>query len=129
MEIKKAHCFFEQSGVFKNAFKPYGIDAEDYDIQNNFGETDNVIDLFAEIEKGYDGKPSIFDRIEKYSIVFELTFNSEHVITGEAWNTMICYQYTSTIRLPICTHRTINEKCPIFSRLKSIYCVQIGSST
>lgn len=69
MKIKKAHCFFEQSGTFKNAFKHYGIDAEDYDIQNNFDETDNVIDLFAEIEKGYDGKPSIFDRIEKDDLI------------------------------------------------------------
>jgi hypothetical protein len=69
MTIKKAHCFFEQSGTFKNAFKHYGIDAEDYDIQNNFGETDNVVDLFAEIEKGYDGKPSIFDRIEKDDLI------------------------------------------------------------
>ena len=69
MTIKKAHCFFEQSGTFKNAFKHYGIDAEDYDIQNNFGETDNVIDLFAEIEKGYNSKPSIFDRIEKDDLI------------------------------------------------------------
>jgi hypothetical protein len=69
MTIKKAHCFFEQSGTFKNAFKHYGIDAEDYDIQNNFGETENVVDLFAEIEKGYDGKPSIFDRIEKDDLI------------------------------------------------------------
>jgi hypothetical protein len=69
MTIKKAHCFFEQSGTFKNAFKHYGIDAEDYDIQNNFGETDNVIDLFAEIEKGYEGKPSIFDRIKKDDLI------------------------------------------------------------
>lgn len=69
MKIKKAHCFFEQSGTFKNSFKHYGIDAEDYDIQNNFGETDNVIDLFAEIEKGYDGKPSVFDRIEKDDLI------------------------------------------------------------
>lgn len=67
--IKKAHCFFEQSGTFKNAFKYYGIDAEDYDIQNNFGETDNVIDLFAEIKKGYDGKPSVFDRIENDDLI------------------------------------------------------------
>jgi hypothetical protein len=65
----KVHCFFEQSGTFKHAFKHYGIDAEDYDIQNNFGETDNVVDLFAEIEKGYDGKPSIFDRIEKDDLI------------------------------------------------------------
>ena len=53
IELKKVHCFFEQSGTFKNEFKKLGYDAEDYDIQNNFGETDYVIDLFAEIEKEY----------------------------------------------------------------------------
>lgn len=53
--INKAHCFFEQSGTFKNEFIKLGIPAEDYDIQNNFGETDHVVDLFAEIEKAYDG--------------------------------------------------------------------------
>ena len=30
----KVHCFFEQSGTFKNEFKKLGIPAEDYDIQN-----------------------------------------------------------------------------------------------
>ena len=56
MTIKgKVHCFFEQSGTFKRAFAEFGIPAEDYDIQNNFGETDHVIDLFAEIEKAYGG--------------------------------------------------------------------------
>lgn len=56
MDIKgKIHCFFEQSGTFKNEFKKLGFEAEDYDIQNEFGETDNVIDLFAEIEKCYTG--------------------------------------------------------------------------
>ena len=54
MEITgKVHCFFEQSGTFKNEFIKLGIPAEDYDIQNNLGQTDHVIDLFAEIEKGY----------------------------------------------------------------------------
>lgn len=56
MEIKgKAHCLFEQSGTFKNEFKKLGIPAYDYDLQNNFGETDYVIDLFGEIEKAYEG--------------------------------------------------------------------------
>ena len=59
----KVHCFFEQSGTFKNEFIKLGIPAEDYDIQNNFGETDHVIDLFAEIEKAYEGGVSIFDSI------------------------------------------------------------------
>lgn len=56
MEINgKVHCLFEQSGTFKNEFIKLGIPAEDYDIQNNFGQTDHVIDLFAEIEKAYGG--------------------------------------------------------------------------
>lgn len=43
MEIKgKVHLFFEQSGTFKNTFRQLGINAEDYDIQNNFGETDHI---------------------------------------------------------------------------------------
>lgn len=46
---------FEQSGTFKNEFKKLGYDAVDLDIQNNFGETDHQIDLFAEIEKAYQG--------------------------------------------------------------------------
>lgn len=65
MEIKgKVHCFFEQSGTFKREFIKLGIPAEDYDIQNNFGETDHTDDLFAEIEKAFDDKPSVFDTID-----------------------------------------------------------------
>lgn len=64
MEITgKVHCFFEQSGTFKNEFIKLGIPAEDYDIQNNFGRTDHQIDLFQAIEDAYDGKPSLFDNI------------------------------------------------------------------
>lgn len=57
------HCFFEQSGTFKNEFKKLGFNAIDYDIQNEFNETDNVIDLFKEIEKAYINQVSIFDSI------------------------------------------------------------------
>lgn len=65
MEINgKVHCFFEQSGTFKNEFIKLGIPAEDYDIQNNFGETDHVVDLFKAIEDAYDGRPSLFDQIK-----------------------------------------------------------------
>lgn len=60
----KVHCFFEQSGTFKNEFKKLGIDAYDYDIQNNFSQTDYVIDLFSEIERAYDHKPSVYDNID-----------------------------------------------------------------
>lgn len=70
MEITgKVHCFFEQSGTFKNEFIKLGIPAEDYDVRNNFGETDHVIDLFSEIEAAYDGKPSIFDNIKGEDLI------------------------------------------------------------
>lgn len=64
-----AHCLFEQSGTFKNEFKKLGYEAYDYDIQNEFGETDYVIDLFAEIEGGYQGKSSIFDNISQDDLI------------------------------------------------------------
>lgn len=55
MEISgKVHCLFEQSGTFKNQFIEMGIPAIDYDIQNVFGQTDCVIDLFEEIVHTYN---------------------------------------------------------------------------
>lgn len=78
MEIKgKVHCFFEQSGTFKNEFIKLGILAEDYDIQNNFGQTDHDDDLFQAIEDAYDGKPSLFDSITPDDLImafFPCTF-------------------------------------------------------
>lgn len=64
MKEKIFHCFFEQSGTFKNEFKKLGYKAIDYDIQNEFGETDNIIDLFLEIDKAFINQPSIFDNIK-----------------------------------------------------------------
>lgn len=70
MKINNVYCLFEQSGTFKNEFKKFGINAEDYDILDEFGETDHNIDLFSEIEKGYKGEPSIFDNIGETDLVF-----------------------------------------------------------
>ena len=70
MEINgKVHCFFEQSGTFKNEFIKLGIPAEDYDIQNNFGQTDHVVDLFENIQNAYDGRVSVFDNITKDDLI------------------------------------------------------------
>lgn len=63
------HCFFEQSGTFKNEFKKLGYEAYDYDILNEFNETDYVIDLFSEIGWAYDGKPSVFDKISQDDLI------------------------------------------------------------
>lgn len=70
MKINKAHLLFEQSGTFKREFLALGIPAFDYDIQNDFGETDFEIDLFAEIEKAFDGKESIFDTFTPDDLIF-----------------------------------------------------------
>lgn len=70
MEIKgMVHCLFEQSGAFKNEFIKLGIPAQDYDIQNNFNQTDNVMDLFQEIEDAFQGKESIFDKMTKDDLI------------------------------------------------------------
>ena len=57
----KYHCFFEQSGTFKNEFKKLGFKSYDYDILNQFNETDYIIDLYKEIDKAYNEEKSIFD--------------------------------------------------------------------
>lgn len=65
-----AHCLFEQSGTFKNEFKKLGYEAYDYDILNDYGETDYQIDLFEEIEKAYlGGERTIFDGISQNDII------------------------------------------------------------
>ena len=93
MEIKgKVHCFFEQSGTFKNEFKKLGIPAFDYDIQDNFGQTDHYDDLFQAIEDAFNGKPSLFDNITKDDLImafFPCIYfceNNELYFTGKHMN-------------------------------------------
>lgn len=85
---------FEQSGTFKNQFIALGIDAEDYDIQNNFGQTDNVIDLFAEIENAYMGGGSVFDKIRKSDLIIAF---------------FPCI-YFEALQMPYYTNRNVNNK-------------------
>lgn len=65
----RAHCLFEQSGTFKNEFKKLGYEAFDYDILNDYGQTDFQCDLYKEIRGGYDGKPSIFDNMKSDDVI------------------------------------------------------------
>lgn len=65
----KIHCLFEQSGTFKNEFKKLGHEAFDYDIQDEFGETDYICDLFVDIEEAYKNKESVFDDITKNDLI------------------------------------------------------------
>lgn len=70
MTVNFVHCFFEQSGTFKHEFQKLGVNARDYDILNDFGETDVVIDLFSQIELAFLGKVSIFDSIGRNDLIF-----------------------------------------------------------
>lgn len=71
MEIKgNIHILFEQSGTFKNVFLNEGFKAIDYDIENNFGETDVVVDIFTEIDNYFTiGQPTIFDDMEDKDLI------------------------------------------------------------
>ena len=69
MRFKRAHCLFEQSGTFKNEFKKLGVPAWDYDILDEFGQTDYQIDLFTEIDKAYMGQMSVFDTFDQDDVV------------------------------------------------------------
>lgn len=98
----KVHCLFEQSGTFKKAFEKYGYEAYDYDIQNEFNETDKIIDLFEEIEKGYKNEPSLFDKIKNEDLVFAFfpcTYFSDQ---GQMHLCCTAYQYRNY---------TIEQKC------------------
>lgn len=65
----KVHCFFEQSGTFKNAFKEKGFQSFDYDIEDNFRQTDFQCDIFKEISKFAYNETSIFDNIKENDLI------------------------------------------------------------
>lgn len=69
MTVKFAHLFFEQSGTFKHEFEKLGIPAKDYDIRNDFGETDCVCDLFEEIDMECHGVNGLFGSISKDDLI------------------------------------------------------------
>lgn len=80
MEISKVYCLFEQSGTFKNAFIKLGIPAEDYDLENNFDQTDVKINLFTELSREHNGFESIFNKIKNKDLVlafFPCTYFSD----------------------------------------------------
>jgi len=73
MKPSKVHCFFEQSGTFKTEFQKLGIAAYDYDIQNEYGQTDFQIDIFNEITRASNGDSigdTVFNRIEQQDLIF-----------------------------------------------------------
>lgn len=98
----KIHCFFEQSGTFKKEFQKLGYEAYDYDMQNEFGETDYVIDLFKEIKNAYDNKPSIFDNINSDDLI--MAFFPCVYFTG--YSNPLCFRLESVTYINL----TLKEK-------------------
>ena len=118
----KAYCLFEQSGPFKNEFNKLGIDAYDYDIRNDFGQTDFVVDLFTEIQKAYEGWESIFDNMGGTDIImafFPCTrFESKVPLSfrGESsqqknWNDLKKLQYSMKLHGEL--HELYEKLCEI----------------
>lgn len=116
------HCLFEQSGTFKNEFRKLGYEAYDYDIQNEFGETDYVIDLFSEIEGGYEGKPSIFDEISADDLILAffpcVRFEDQIMLhfrcqcnTQKNWNNEQKLEYFMKL------HEELHKMCCLISKM------------
>jgi hypothetical protein len=126
-QASKAHCLFEQSGTFKNEFIKLGIPAYDYDILNDYGETDYQIDLFSEIENGYAGKPSIFDNISKDDYVlafFPCTKFEDQAILGFRGDRFQMANYTDKQKLEydIAQHSELHRNYTTITKL-AIICI------
>lgn len=80
-----AHCLFEQSGTFKNEFKKLGINAYDYDILNEYGETDYKIDLFSEIRGGMQEILQFLTKLNQ-QISFWLSFLASVLKIKSCWH-------------------------------------------
>lgn len=126
----KVHCLFEQSGTFKNEFRKLGIEAEDYDIQNEFGETEHVCDLFAEIRGGYNNEPSIFDNIKGEDLI--MAFYPCIRFEDQALLLFRCDQYQlknktdlEKLELVLKTHNELSELYEVITKL-AIICIRKG---
>ena len=122
MEIKgKVHCFFEQSGTFKNEFNKLGIPAEDYDIQNNFGETDHIMDLFGEIDRAYDNLTRKAKELEESNI----NTSNEFKIEAKKASDVAKKYWKELIRLlPESWLQTRMFDCD-YATLRNIYCWRV----
>ena len=99
-----------------------GYEAYDYDIQNEFGETDYVVDLFENIRNAYEDKPSIFDNISSDDLImafFPCTRFESRIplwFRGEAqqqknWNVFQKLEYAMAL------HEELHEFYMLFSKM------------
>lgn len=126
----KAHLLFEQSGTFKNAFIKNGVQAYDYDILNDFGETDFQIDIFKEIQKAYVGGQSVFDNISQDDVVlafFPCTRFEDQINLSFRGELYQMKRYTDEQKLETCI-RLHNERAMLYEKLSQlvIICLRNG---
>lgn len=91
----KYHLLFEQSGTFKNEIKSFGYEAFDYDILNDFGETDYQVDLFEQIELEYEN----IMKDTKYETIFSKMNKDEDFIIAFFPCTYFCDANSLIFRL------------------------------
>lgn len=125
---KKFYCFFEQSGTFKNEFKKLGYKAFDYDIRNDFNETDCIIDLFEEIRLAYKNKNSIFDFITSNDMIlaFFPCVRFEDQIQMHFRGTSYQYKnYTNEqkLELDLKLHKELSELYELITKL-AVICIR-----
>lgn len=126
----KVHCFFEQSGTFKKEFRKLGYEAYDYDIRNEFNETDFVVDLFSEIRGGYNGENSIFDNIKKEDLIFAFfpctRFEAKIPLSfrGESYQQKN-WTYEQKLEYSMNLHKELHELYTLLSQMVTI-CIRKG---
>ena len=130
MKIAKAHCFFEQSGTFRDEFIKLGIPSEDYDIDNHFGKTDHVIDLFGEINAAYVGGASVFDNVGKDDLImafFPCIRFTEQALLGFQGNSNRIREWGEDKKLEYCCklHTELHELYLLVSKM-AIVCIRKG---
>lgn len=121
----KVYCFFEQSGTFKNEFHKLGYEAQDYDIQNQFGKTDHVTDLFHEIEECYRGGGSVFDTINKDDLIMAffpcIYFCESSQCAFKTWH--FNYRKLDTKEMYDKILERIENRAYFFSLLNKLFCI------
>lgn len=125
------HCLFEQSGTFKNEFIKLGGVAKDYDILNDYGETDVVCDLYQDIEKAFYGlNGTIFDKIKKDDFViafFPCTRFEDQVLLAFRGDAFQMKKWTDEYKLQydLYLHEELSRNYSVVTKLVLI-CKKIG---
>lgn len=122
------YCLFEQSGTFKNEFKKLGYEAYDYDIKDEFGETDYICDLFVDIESAYEEKESIFDDISNQDTIiafFPCTRFEDQIQMGFRGTMYQMKKWTDEQKLnyDLKLHRELSELYELVTKL-AIVCLR-----